>query len=83
MQARVEVEVGFVDRVRLGPKDGSEVAAGGHAETWTRSRVVLSSCCFTRMRGPSASVKAAMSAYSRSLFQIACFNSTSRKMTSL
>jgi hypothetical protein len=35
------------------------------------------------MLRPSASVKAAMSAYSRSLFQIACFNSTSRKMTSL
>jgi hypothetical protein len=33
MQARVEVEVGFVDRVRLGAKDGSEVAAGGHAES--------------------------------------------------
>jgi hypothetical protein len=33
MQARVEVEVGFVDQVRLGAKDGSEVAAGGHAES--------------------------------------------------
>jgi hypothetical protein len=36
MQARVEVEVGFVDRGRPGAKDGSEVAAGGHAETSSR-----------------------------------------------
>ena len=33
MQARVEVEVGFVGRVRPGAEDGSEVAAGGHAES--------------------------------------------------
>jgi hypothetical protein len=33
MQAGVEVEVGFVGRVRPGAKDGSEVAAGSHAES--------------------------------------------------
>ena len=33
MQARVEVEVGFVGRVHPGAEDGSEVAAGGHAES--------------------------------------------------
>jgi hypothetical protein len=43
MQARVEVEVGFVGRVRPA-KDSSEVAAGGHAESLdkiTRRPVVL------------------------------------------
>ena len=33
MQPRVEVEVGFVGRVSPGAEDGSEVAAGGHAES--------------------------------------------------
>jgi hypothetical protein len=33
MQARVEVEVGFVGRVRPGSEDGRKVAAGGHAES--------------------------------------------------
>jgi hypothetical protein len=30
MQARIEVEVGFVGRVRPGAEDGREVATGGH-----------------------------------------------------
>ena len=81
MQTRVEVAVGFVGPIRPGAEDGSEVGAGNSG--WTRLRAVPSSCCFTEMLRPSASVTAAMSAYSRSLFQIACFNSTSRKMTSL
>lgn len=33
MQARVEVQVGFVGWVRTGAEDGREVAAGGHAES--------------------------------------------------
>jgi hypothetical protein len=44
MQARVEVEVGFVDQVRLGAKDGSEVGAGNSCEERgrdTRRAIVL------------------------------------------
>lgn len=58
MQAKVEVEVGFVDRVRPGAKDGSEVAAGGHAETSSRRRSSFAACPIPtdwRSRGTSGS----------------------------
>jgi hypothetical protein len=44
VQARVEVQVGFVGGVRPGAEDGREVAAGSHAESVdeiVRSPVVL------------------------------------------
>jgi len=68
MQAGVEVEVGFVGRVRPGAKDGSEVAAGSHAESVDE----VARCPLILMLHKDAAVVGQKKAAMSTAFPLAC-----------